>query len=77
LFNQKYLTIEYTAVTATDAVGEEKKLKKSKEKNFLEIEISRKWKKLKILSLMNLRRSSFYALRVSYMDMWEGNFQES
>jgi hypothetical protein len=30
LINQKYLTIEHTAVTATDVVGEVKKLKKVK-----------------------------------------------
>jgi len=73
LFNQKYLTIEGTSVTATDVFGEVKKLKKVKREKFVgnRDKISRKWKKLEILSLMNLR-NSFYAVWVSYMDMREG-----
>jgi len=39
LFNQKYLTVEHTAVTATDVVGEEKKFKKVKREILFEIEI--------------------------------------
>jgi len=35
LFNQKYLTIEHTAVTATDVVGKVKKLKKVKREKYV------------------------------------------
>jgi len=35
LFNQKYLIIEHTDVTATDVVGKVKKLKKVKREKFV------------------------------------------